>query len=374
MQLVLATLNFPPAKGGIENLCAELATALHALGVEVHVLGPHSEGDAAYDAAVPYRVSRYTGGAARHVNLARALEHKLREGHRHVLFGQWTAAGLSVAGELLARRGVRFAALGHAKEFLPTRRGVRSTQLFERYRRELLRRLDPVLCVSRYTAAAASAAGATHVEVVHPGVDAARFAPAAGTPVSSRLAPLGRPVVLTVARLVTRKGIDTVIEALPAVLEQHPQLTYAVVGDGPDRARLQALAAQCGVAAHVAFLGSVSHHELPELYRGADVFVLASRQESNFGDVEGFGLVLLEAQACGTPVIAADSGGMPDALVPGQTGWLVPPSSPAALSAALQQALSDPSRRAAMSQAAREHALGCSWQSSAEHVVRLLGL
>jgi phosphatidylinositol alpha-1,6-mannosyltransferase len=360
-------------RGGIEQLCRELADAMHGLGTELHVLAPHAPGDRAHDAALPYAVTRYRRGRMRHVNLARALDAALRAGSKHVLFGQWTAAGIPVASELLARRGVRFAALGHAKEFLPAAHGVRSTPMFAAYQRTLLRQLHPVLCVSRYTASIAGAAGAADVQVLHPGVDTQRFAPDTSAPMPVAARDLSRPLLLTVARLVTRKVIDTVIEALPSILTEHPTLTYAVVGDGPDRERLQALAARLGVASHVAFVGAARHDELPAWYRAADIFVLASRQEAVHGDVEGFGLVLLEAQACGTPVIAADSGGMPDALRPGETGTLVPPSASEAVATAVRDMLADRTRLAQMATAARAYALSQAWPAVAQRALSWLG-
>jgi phosphatidylinositol alpha-1,6-mannosyltransferase len=370
MHLVLATLNFPPARGGVEQLCGELARELQALGIQVHVLGPHSPGDAEFDATVGYRVTRYAGGSARHWNLTRALAPLLADGARHVLFGQWTAAGLTLAREMALPRGVHFSTLAHAKEMLVPERGLRATSLFGAYRRAVLRRMQPVICVSRYTADGSRAAGALAVEVVHPGVDSIRFAP--GAAARGSFGGPGRPQLLTVARLVARKGIDTVIAALPELVRVHPQLAYVVVGDGPDRARLQALAEQHGVARHVSFLGAVDNAELPALYAAADLFLLMSRQETADGDVEGFGLVLLEAQACGTPVVAANSGGMPDALLPGETGMLVNSALPPEFSRALLSLLGDPDRLQAMRQAARLHASTCSWRAAAERVAALV--
>jgi len=255
---------------------------------------------------------------------------------------------------------------------------LRASAAFAAYRRAVLARLDGVLAVSRYTADRARGAGARVAHVVHPGVDARRFAavPAAepASPVcfldEAELA-ADSPQLLTVARLVARKGIDTMIAALPAIIRAHPNLRYRVVGDGPDRARLLALAEQYGVTSHIDFTGAAGPTDLPTLYAAADLFILASREDPITADVEGFGLVLLEAQAAGTPVIAAASGGMPDALLPGETGLLVPPDDPQALAGAVLDLLANPGRRRAMATAAASYARSRTWRALAEEVIAL---
>src|SRR5439155_428510 len=136
--------------------------------------------------------------------------------------------------------------------------------------------------------------------------------------------------MLTVARLTPHKGADTVLRALPAILEHAPDVRYAVAGSGPALDQLEELASAIGVADRVSFLGSVSDRDLPALYNLASVYVGASRLADRIG-VEGFGISLVEASACGLPVVAGNSGGIPDAVRDGETGFLVPPEDPAAL-------------------------------------------
>ena len=183
--------------------------------------------------------------------------------------------------------------------------------------------------VSRRSAELLRAAGApaARITVVHNGVDAVRFRPQRADALRSELAGSG-PLLLSVARLVRRKGIDTVLRALPKLLAAMPTLTYAIVGDGPDRARLAALSGALGVRAHVRFLAHVAH-DLVDYYNACDLFVLPAREEP--GDIEGFGLVFLEASACQKPVIGARAGGVVDAIEDGVTGLLVPPDDGEAL-------------------------------------------
>jgi phosphatidylinositol alpha-1,6-mannosyltransferase len=193
---------------------------------------------------------------------------------------------------------------------------------------------------------------AKRVRVVHPGVDTRQFLPARSDPeVRHRLGWGTRPVVLTVARLQRRKGQDQMIRAIGQVAAQVPEVLYAVVGAGEDDNYLRQLARACGVADRVQFLGQLSDETLIDCYQQCDLFVLPNRQDGT--DIEGFGMVLLEAQACGRPVIAGDSGGTADAVKVPEAGQLVESDHPGPLAEAVSDLLLDPERRSRMGQAAR---------------------
>ena len=130
------------------------------------------------------------------------------------------------------------------------------------------------------------------------------------------------------------------IEALPAILDHSPDVRYAVAGIGPDRERLEKLVHKRGLGDRVRFLGGVSDHDLPAFYNLASVYVGASRRAERIG-VEGFGISLVEASACGLPVVAGNSGGIPDAVRDGETGFLVPPEDTAAFADAISRLLGD---------------------------------
>jgi phosphatidylinositol alpha-1,6-mannosyltransferase len=200
-------------------------------------------------------------------------------------------------------------------------------------------------------------------------VDAERFRRAGQAEIARWRGGRPGPILLTLARLVPRKGIDTLLRALPLMLPQHPELHCLVAGAGPDRERLTALAAELGVSAHVTFLGRVEDPDLRGLFSAADLFALLSRSDAAGTDVEGFGLVLLEAQAAGTPVASTRDGGMPDAFVPGRTGILVDALDPSDFAAQASALLADPQRKRAMSEAALAFARTQSWERSARFVL-----
>jgi phosphatidylinositol alpha-1,6-mannosyltransferase len=215
---------------------------------------------------------------------------------------------------------------------------------------------------------------AQRLVVLHPGVDAGRFVPAPRDEhVRCKLGWSGRQVVLTVGRLQRRKGHDMLIRALPEIARQVPSVLFAIVGEGEERGRLEALAAELGVCGHVLFHGELSDAELIACYQQCDLFALPNREVD--GDFEGFGMVLVEAQACGRPVLAGASGGTRETLVEAQTGVVVDCTRPEPLAAAVSALLRDEPRREAMGRAARDWAAAhFDWNSLAQAAAEVLGL
>jgi phosphatidylinositol alpha-1,6-mannosyltransferase len=192
------------------------------------------------------------------------------------------------------------------------------------------------------------------IHVIQPGVDAAKFVPAPPDErFSAEMGWAGRTVLLTVGRLQQRKGHDTVIRALPAVRAKHPNVLYAIVGKGEEEPRLRALATVVGVVDAVQFLGGLSDEQMTKCYQQCDLFVLANRTVG-VGDIEGFGMVLLEAQACGKAVVAGDSGGTGETMSVPATGRVVNCDGPELLAGVLNELLSAPDELAAMGRRGRE--------------------
>ena len=208
----------------------------------------------------------------------------------------------------------------------------------------LLRRVDRVLSISRITSerfAAWSGFPAADILELPPCIDLAGFAPGPRDPaLEARYGRAGKRVIMTFGRLVSQaraKGMDEVLAVLPALLRRRPELAYLIAGDGPDRARLETLARAPALAGHVVFAGRVAEAEKAAHYRLADVYAMPSRGE-------GFGIVLLEAMACGIPVVASSRDGGRDAARDGSLARLVDPDDPAALEAAILAALEAPKK------------------------------
>ncbi|MEE9229290.1 MAG: glycosyltransferase family 4 protein [Acidobacteriota bacterium] len=226
---------------------------------------------------------------------------------------------------LLLRRltGWRVAVIAHGMEI--TKRG-------SRLRRRLALRwifgsADLSLAVSRYTRERVAEFGVAPeaIEILPCGVDADRFVPGGGAQMRHRLGLEGLPVVLTLSRLVARKGHELVIEALQEVRRHVPNAKYVVAGSGNEGylQRLHEMTREKQLEDAVHFLGHAADDDLPSLYSASDVYVMPSRISSGGSNFEGFGITYLEANACGVPVIGADTGGVADAIVDGETGYLV---------------------------------------------------
>jgi phosphatidylinositol alpha-1,6-mannosyltransferase len=179
------------------------------------------------------------------------------------------------------------------------------------------------------------------ISTIYNGVDLKDFQDAGKDfQIIERLGLTGKRIILTVARLDIHKGHDVVIKAMPSILERVPDAVYVVVGDGEMSPGLQELAGTYNVSDHVAFAGLLPRSDVLTLFKACDVFVMASRIEGS--NAEGFGIVFLEAGALSKPVVGGRSGGIPDAIEDGVSGFLVDPEDPADVAEAVTRVLTDP--------------------------------
>jgi phosphatidylinositol alpha-1,6-mannosyltransferase len=198
-----------------------------------------------------------------------------------------------------------------------------------RVRDFVYRRADALVAANQYAKDGLLRIGipSNRIHKVTPGVDLEHFRP--GSPskgLVDRFALAGKKVLLTVARLVPRKGHRIVLEALSVVSKQIPNLKYLIVGEGPEKERLEQIVQQLQLGGVVTFVGDVSHEQIAEFYKLCDIFIMINRLEGG-GDVESFGMVFTEANAMGKVVIGGRSGGTAEAVLDGTTGFLVDPES-----------------------------------------------
>ncbi|MFM9378166.1 glycosyltransferase family 4 protein [Gordonia sp. VNK21] len=368
---LLLTNDFPPRPGGIQSYLENLVAHLPA--DEVIVYAPAWKGCASYDAAAGYRVVRHpTSLMLPTPAVARRAAKLVRENDiQTVWFG--AAAPLAVLGPVLRRAGAeRIVASTHGHEvgwsMLPAARQVL---------RAIGDDADVITFVSRYTRGrfAAAFGRRSRLEYLPCGVDVDRFAPdPAGRAMLRERYGLGEaPVVLCLSRLVPRKGQDVLIKAMPQMLAAQPELRLAIVGGGPYREHLEELAGKTGVAGSVLFTGTVPAAELPTHHAMADVFAMPTRTRGGGLDVEGLGIVFLEASATGIPVVAGDSGGAPETVRDGVTGTVVDGRDVAAVADAVLELLADPRRAAAMGAAGREWITErWQWRQQAARLAQLL--
>ena len=368
---LLVTNDFPPRPGGIQQFVHNLAVRQPPGSVVAYASS--WKGAAAFDAEQPFEVIREDTGVLLPTPAVarRAAEIARSHGCDSVWFGAAAPLGLLAEG-LRRRAGVeRAVSLTHGHEIgwaaLP---GAR----------QLLRRIgrgnDVVTYLTEFQRVRLDGAlrGLTSLERLTPGVDVDAYHPGVdGAQVRARYGLSERPVIVCVSRLVPRKGQDMLIRALPTIRRRVPGAALLIVSGGPYRDKLQALARAEGVESDVVFTGSVRWEELPAHYAAGDVFAMPCRTRGAGLDVEGLGIVYLEASAIGLPVLAGDSGGAPDAVREGETGFVVGGSDVPAIAGRLADLLADPERARAMGAAGRAWVeKEWRWETKAARLAELL--
>jgi phosphatidylinositol alpha-1,6-mannosyltransferase len=361
---LLLTYDFPPMPGGIARTMGALARHAEpgSLVVSTGAAGGCEEPDRRTGAPVdreagPAERLRTLPGLVRWARRADRLTREYRPDF--VWAGNLRPAG-RVARWIGRRHGLAYGLFVYGLD-LSLMEARASSPLRARFARRLLGDAAGTIAISRWTAARyrdlALRLGLTpatdRVRVVPLGVDTSRFRPDRRSDRVRRWfgGPAGRLWLLTVARLLPHKGVDTALAVLADLRAAGIDVGYAVAGDGPARAELTRHAARLGATEYVRWLGFVPDDDLPSVYAAADVYVGLSRAEG--AEVEGFGLSLVEAQACGLPVVAGAGGGTADAVADGVGGLLVPPRARDRIRDALLSLLRDPDRARAMGAAGR---------------------
>ncbi len=348
---LVVTNDFGPRAGGIESFVNALVERLPRGSVVVHT--SDQEGAREYDEHLlrefdievvrdPMKMLVPTRNATKRV-VATAKKY----GCTQVWFG--AAAPLGLMAPALKRAGIkRTLATTHGHE-LWWAKAPGSRQLLHRIGEQV----DSVTYLGEYTrsriAQALSDRAIASMRQLTPGVDEKHFHP--GIDASGLKEKLGigdRPVIVVVGRLVHRKGQDRLIDALPLIHQEVPRAALLICGEGPLRDDLKKQVAQLNLESDVFFAGRVSWEELPLYISAGDLFAMPSRNRLGGLEVEGLGIVYLEASACGLPVIAGDSGGAPDAVLEGESGFVVDGTSAVEISRRAIQLLQDPALRARM--------------------------
>jgi phosphatidylinositol alpha-1,6-mannosyltransferase len=223
--------------------------------------------------------------------------------------------------------------------------------------------------------ALSSKASAAMVKIA-PGIDTDHFAPqASAEQLRATLGLIDKKVIVSVGRLVHRKGQDSLIAALPEILQRHPSAHILLVGEGPYRKHLEKMVVDLKVDDAITFIGRIQHADLPRYICVGDIFAMPSRSRLAGLEVEGLGIVYLEASACELPVIAGISGGAPDAVLEGETGICVDGTNPSEIARAVISLLDDPLRVSAMGKRGREWIYSnWRWEIWARNFIELLKL
>lgn len=339
---LLLTLDFPPDLGGVaayyQNVCQNLPPA------KILVLAPAQAGDSTFDRRRQFAVIRHPlltalarpargkfkifAKTAKRLKLLRlyfALKPILKN-HRIELLQIGQILPLGTLALLLKKyQKLPFIVYSHGLDITLPQNSSRKKYLLKK----IITGARNIIANSYFTKDELVKLGADpkKVAAVHPGpnLSAEQAAEQKIEEIKNRLALKNKKILITVGRLQSRKGHDLVLKALPQIIRSVPNLVYLIIGQGPELKNLQTYAVNNGLSGQIRFLDSVSNAELGAYYQLADVFIMPARRLKN-GDVEGFGIAYLEANLFGKPVIGGKSGGVPEAIINGQTGLLVNPT------------------------------------------------
>ena len=375
---LFVTNDFGPRAGGIETFIIGLIERLPKGSVVVYTSA--QDGAHGYDeqwlSQFGVRVVRDPGKILLPTPLvARRVGKLARElGATTACFG--AAAPLGLLAPTLRRAGVvKIVALTHGHEVWWSK-----VFPFNVAMRRIGKTVDVITYLGEFTRNAISralpSASQRAMVKIAPGIDVEHFSPDIdATLLRNSLGLADKAVIVSVGRLVHRKGQDRLIEALPIILSKIPNAHLLVVGQGPYLETLETLAKTKGVSDHVSFIGRIHYSELPKYFRVGDVFAMPSRSRFFGLEVEGLGIVYLEASACGIPVIAGDSGGAPDAVLENVTGLVVDGTNIESIANAAISILSNPVMAKAMGHAGREWIVDSwSWQLWAKKFESVLGI
>ncbi|MEX2532792.1 MAG: glycosyltransferase family 4 protein [Nitriliruptoraceae bacterium] len=351
LRVLWVSNDLPPRRGGIQSFIGALLNQTF-VGT-THVIGPAGPPDAhAFDATQPYTTSRLSG---RVLPTRATLRHVFNAAATHraeliILGALWPLGEL--AGPLTRTLNIPVMALSHGHEAGLMQVG--GAPLIRRATRHLAGLTTIATFTETKLAPANQAAATFHLP---PGVDTDRFSPDAGPrPACLEPIPFDAPIVGGVSRLVVRKGFDRLIDAWGQISAAHPDAWLVIAGDGPDRSRLERLVDKTN-GRQVLFTGATDHTELPALYSAFSVFAAPVRTRNLGLDVEGLGMVFLEAQACGVPLVVGNSGGAPETVCDPSYGTVVDGRNPNAIATAVTDWLADPLRCDIARQAARSAAV-----------------
>ena len=362
-RILVVTQDFPPETGGIQSYMFELASHFHQRGHQVTVICPGARNTPSPLPPEVEVIRVRIHSSWLFLPLMFRLPRMLRErGFTHVVYAQWQGF---LSELLLPRKAVQ-----HQSLCLVCGRELLTSVLIPFHKilcRFSFRRIDVAVPISGAVEALLRETGRPRGKIarVHPGVDPVRFHPVDAGFLRTRYDLEEGPVILSMARMVHRKGMDVLVRSFARVLQSVPSAWLVLGGDGPESSTLRALAVELNVADRVRFPGRIPEEELAAHYSLASVFALPSRQGPR--DVEGFGIVYLEAGACEIPVVGTRTGGVVDAVQDGITGLLVPQEDVEALTTALFRLLENPEEAREMGMAARRRIVSTlTWESTGD--------
>lgn len=374
MKILIPSYDFKPMLGGVANYVHEVASHLSVEHSQtVKVIARKMSGDLNFDSTVPYTVERIATAQMAFTSQWAFIKKLIKEiPHYDVIFCPlWFPDAMSVyfAQKILGSKKPVFIAV-HASELFDVHNSLKTKVrhfFVSPLQKNIFNQCQGVLAVSRFTGDCVHeklGIEKNKIHVINNGVNLKAFSP----PLKKQTSNIFR--LLTVTRLHPYKGVDTVLKSLSEVKKVNPNFMYTVIGSGPDKARLQEMTSRLGLESQVRFVGSCTQQEIVENYQTNDLFIMMSRYEHP--DVEGFGLVFLEAAACKLASIGGNSGGIPDAIANNKTGWLLDPTDDKGLSHKLLELMAHPQEILQKNEAAWTAVQQRSWSTTCTQIRNII--
>jgi len=359
MKILIVSVDFPPHTDGVSTVAHELATRLSDAGEEIIVIGPSSKDDRKYDSRQSFRVIRtplYEFGYLRFIPIFFVMPYIILRYRIKTVIAMNIAYGGIISYLFFRLLGFQYCLWAYGYEFSKFENNRFMRRLYQKiYEHSLF-----VAAITNFVRGRLIIFGVQpeKIVIIKPGADPQRYRPIkVEDEFIKRYNLQNKKVILSVGRLIERKGVDMAIRALREVLKKYPQTVYLLVGQGPFKERLEALAVESGVRESVRFAGRVPDEDLLKFYNICDLFIMPSRTLDDKGDIEGFGIVFLEAGSCEKPVIGGLDGGMAEAVENGVTGLLVNSFDTEAISCAIIKLLSDKGFAASLGKNGRRRVL-----------------
>jgi phosphatidyl-myo-inositol dimannoside synthase len=372
--LLLAYL-FPPSTGGVQRYLFELAKRMPAgsLVVFARDFSDMRSEQAQLDRDFPHPIIRVAMDDGRGIPLWLRLRRSVIEAISTHNIEQVLCSEVLPMGMVGTLSPVPFSVFTYARDVVMPKKSALKHVMAKR----VFARAKHIITISEFTKSLLLDYGdvSDRISFVRPGVDPDFFDPKRGSgDIADRFDLHDKKVILSIGRMDPRKGFDTMIACMPRVREQVPNAIYLIVGDGEDKHRLRALAKRHGVEDIVRFAPDrIEDDQLPHLYNACDVFITLSRYDRDSENVEGFGIVFLEANACEKPVVAGYSGGTPDAVDHERTGFLVDPLNHDEIASAVSSLLIDPNKAKTFGKQGRSRVLSTfTWDVQAKQLMDVL--
>jgi phosphatidylinositol alpha-1,6-mannosyltransferase len=364
MKILMCSNSFPPAKGGSQRYSLEVATHLTAFGEDVVFLTRKQPGAQEFDRALPFRVIRRRSKIAQILTFLRLAAVWRPE----VIFVTHRADFAALASFANKIFGIPYVISAYGGEILHAFRARSVRKNFARARK--------IIAISNFTKSLLVNLSVEEekIVIVPCGTDPEKFRPNLDPqPIIRKYGLAGKRVILSVSRLVERKGHANVIAALLEVLKKVPETVYLIVGTGDQEDNLKKQVAELGLREHVILAGSVPDEEIPLCYAACDIFVMPSFPAQEGENVEGFGIAFLEANSCGKPVVGGKSGGVEDAIADGKTGILVNSHNVGEISNAIVRLLCDRDLAQRLGSAGRERVVSeYNWKEVSRKILDVL--